>query len=131
MERNYKMSRNVLARVLVIAALTLTWIESSTSTARASDSNAWWLTPQRLLQTNLREIDATMDVDQYVREVREFGANIVLFNVGGIVANYPTKLRYHWRNTFMEGEFLGEALGKLHKADVKMTPNTLRPIVIR
>jgi len=114
------MSRNVLAIVLLIAALTLTWIESSTSTARASDSDAWWLTPHRLLQTNLREIDATMDVDQYVREVKEFGVNIVLFNVGGIVANYPTKLRYHWRNTFMEGDLLGEALGKLHKADVKM-----------
>jgi len=37
-------------------------------------SDAWWLTPQRMLQTNLREIDATMDVDQYVREVQDFGA---------------------------------------------------------
>ena len=46
----------------------------------------WWLTPHRLVQTNLREIDATMDIDQYVREVQEFGANVVLFNVGGISA---------------------------------------------
>ena len=114
------MSRNVLARVLLTAALCLIWIESSAATAQTTDSDAWWLTPHRLVQTNLREIDATMDVDQYVHEVKEFGANIVLFNVGGIVANYPTKLKYHWRNTFMEGDFLGEALGKLHKADIKM-----------
>ena len=120
MEGSHKMSRNVLPRVVLIAALALVGIASSAPKARSADSDAWWLTPQRLLQTNLREIDATMDIDQYVREVKEFGANIVLFNVGGIVANYPTKLKYHWRNTFMEGDLAGEALGKLHKADVKM-----------
>ncbi|MHC4120371.1 MAG: alpha-amylase family protein, partial [Planctomycetota bacterium] len=27
---------------------------------------------------------------------------------------------YHWRNTFMEGDLVGETLAKLHKADVKM-----------
>ena len=54
----------------------------------------WWMTPHRMIQTNLREIDATMDIDLYVREVQEFGANVVLFNVGGIVANYPTELPY-------------------------------------
>jgi putative glycosyl hydrolase-like family 6 (GHL6) protein len=80
----------------------------------------WWLTPHRMLQTNLREIDATMDLDQYVQEVKEFGANLVLFNVGGIVANYPTELEYHWRNTHMKGDLVGEALTKLHAADVKM-----------
>ena len=30
----------------------------------------------------------------------------VLFNVGGIVANYPTDLTYHWRNTFMHGDLV-------------------------
>lgn len=114
------MSRNVVSRIVLIAALALAGIESSSLEAQTTDSDAWWLTPQRLLQTNLREIDATMDVDQYVREVKEFGANIVLFNVGGIVANYPTRLKYHWRNTFMEGDLVGEALGKLHEANVKM-----------
>lgn len=114
------MSRNVLPRIVLVAVLALTSIQSPALRAQETESNAWWLTPHRLLQTNLREIDATMDVDQYVREVRDFGANIVLFNVGGIVANYPTKLKYHWRNTFMEGDPVGEVLGKLHKADIKM-----------
>lgn len=80
----------------------------------------WWKTPHRLVQTNLREIDATMDTDQYVREVKDFGANIVLFNVGGIVANYPTELEYHWRNTHMEGDLVGTVLPKLHAAGIKM-----------
>ena len=92
----------------------------SSAWAEQTNQDKWWLTPHRLLQTNLREIDATMDTDQYVREAKEFGANIVLFNVGGIVANYPTKLEYHWRNTFMKGDLVGEILKKLHKDGIKM-----------
>jgi len=80
----------------------------------------WWMTPQRMLQTNLREIDATMDTDLYVREVQQFGANVVLFNVGGIVANYPTELPYHWRNTYIIGDLVGTVLPKLHAANIKL-----------
>ncbi|MHC4560299.1 MAG: alpha-amylase family protein, partial [Planctomycetota bacterium] len=114
------MSRNVLSGIILIVTLTSMEMKLSAQQAILLDDNSWWLTPHRLLQTNLREIDATMDTDQYVREAKEFGANIVLFNVGGIVANYPTELEYHWRNTFMKGDLVGEILEKLHKADVKM-----------
>ena len=114
------MNRNVLSRTVLVVAFTLTGIEASVQQAKSADDSNWWLTPHRLLQTNLREIDATMDTDQYVREANEFGANIVLFNVGGIVANYPTELEYHWRNTFMTGDLVGETLKKLHKAGIKM-----------
>jgi hypothetical protein len=103
----------------MILIVTLMGVTSSAEWTQSAD-DGWWLTPHRLLQTNLREIDATMDVDQYVHDVREFGANIVLFNVGGIVANYPTELEYHWRNTFMEGDLVGETLEKLHHAGIKM-----------
>jgi hypothetical protein len=64
----------------------------------------WWLTPRRMIQTNLREIDAAMDVEAYVTSLKAAGANVVLFNVGGIVANYPTDLPYHHRNPFMKGD---------------------------
>jgi len=30
------------------------------------------LKPHRMLQTNLREIDSTMDIDQYIRELKEW-----------------------------------------------------------
>jgi hypothetical protein len=104
----------------LIAGVCLAGVASSAQSTAATDEPGWWLAPHRLLQTNLREIDATMDIDQYVREVKEFGANIVLFNVGGIVANYPTKLKYHWRNTFMQGDLVGEVLEKLHNSNIKM-----------
>jgi len=92
----------------------------SSAQAEQTNQDKWWLTPHRLLQTNLREIDATMDTDQYVREAKEFGVNIVLFNVGGIVANYPTELEYHWRNMFMKGDLVGETIKKLHKDGIKI-----------
>jgi len=76
----------------------------SSAWAEQPSQDKWWLQQQRMLQTNLREIDATMDIEKYVQEVKDFGANVVLFNVGGIVANYPTDLENHWRNTFMEGD---------------------------
>lgn len=99
----------------------LAGISGATAGAEGDGADGdWWLKPHRLLQTNLREIDATMDLDRYVEEVQAFGANIVLFNVGGIVANYPTELENHWRNPFMEGDVVGEALSRLHAADIKM-----------
>ena len=80
----------------------------------------WWLAPHRMLQTNLREIDATMDIDRYVQDVKELGADVVLFNVGGIVANYPTELEYHWRNTFMQGDLVGTVLPRLHAEGIRV-----------
>ena len=104
----------------MVLSVILATLAANPTTGQGQDDPNWWLTPHRLLQTNLREIDATMDTDQYVREVKEFGANIVLFNVGGIVANYPTELKYHWRNTFMTGDLVGETLVKLHAEQIKM-----------
>lgn len=46
---------------------------TSNDTIRAAP---WWQSPHRMLQTNLREIDATMDLDRYVRDVKEFGADV-------------------------------------------------------
>src|SRR4051812_29464246 len=43
---------------------------------------AWWKrAPYRLVQSNLREIDATMDVDAYVQSMVDASANVVLINV--------------------------------------------------
>ena len=87
---------------------------------QAQEVDRWWLQPQRMVQTNLREIDAAMDVERYVQEIKEFRATVVLFNVGGIVANYPTDLQYHYRNTFMKGDLVGTVLERLHKEGIRV-----------
>ena len=77
-----------------------------------SFDGTWWnREPVRLIQTNLREIDAQMDVDVYVQSMIDCSVNLVLLNVGGIVANYPTQLEFHYRNPFMEGDLVGELIG--------------------
>ncbi len=84
------------------------------------DSSWWNRAPVRLIQTNLREIDANLDVDAYVRSMVDASANLVLLNVGGIVANYPTELEYHFRNPFMEGDLVGDLISSLHKNDIRV-----------
>jgi hypothetical protein len=88
--------------------------------ADTTEESRWWLKPHRMLQTNLREIDATMDIEKYMRDVKDLGANVVLFNVGGIVANYPTELHYHYRNPHMKGDLVGTVLKRLHKEDIRV-----------
>ena len=85
------------------------------------DSTWWNRTPLRFIQTNLREIDAdNMDVDSYVQSIVDLGANFVLFNVGGIVANYPTQLPFHYKNPYMKGDLVGEVVKKLHENGIKV-----------
>lgn len=88
--------------------------------ADVKEETRWWLKPQRMLQTNLREIDATMDIDRYMRDIRDYNANVVLFNVGGIVANYPTELEYQYRNPYMKGDLVGTVLKRLHEEDIRV-----------
>lgn len=84
------------------------------------DTTWWNRTPVRLIQTNLREIDALMDVDAFVKSVEAASANVVLINVGGIVANYPTKLPFHYRNPFMKDDLVGTLLKRLHEKGIKV-----------
>jgi len=88
--------------------------------AKNNEQEPWWLKPQRMIQTNLRESDATMDRDKYVNDVKDYKASVVLFNVGGIVANYPTELQYHYRNPYMEGDLVGTVLKRLHEEGVRV-----------
>ncbi|HTE09555.1 MAG TPA: hypothetical protein VK645_01275, partial [Chitinophagaceae bacterium] len=84
------------------------------------DTTWWNRAPYRLVQTNLRETDATMDVAAYVQSMVDASASIVLINVGGIVANYPTQLPFHFRNTFMKGDLVGDLIKGLHAKGIKV-----------
>jgi hypothetical protein len=76
----------------------------------------WWMTePIRLVQTNLRETDDTLDPKKLAQQLADFPANVILFGMGGIAAHYPSKVPSHYvsphippgRDTF--GEMLKEA----------------------
>lgn len=66
---------------------------------------SWWEEqPIRLVQTNLREIDTRRDPCEIVREVKDLGANAILFSVGGIVSFYPTSLRFQTPIPYLKGQ---------------------------
>lgn len=85
-----------------------------------SNKSPWWLSkPRRMVQTNLREIDASLEPDAFVASLKAFDANVVLFNVGGIVANYPTELADHYRNPYLKDDFVGKVLARVHQEGIR------------
>jgi len=86
-----------------------------------SYDGTWWnRTPIRLVQTNLPEIEGSMDRDEYVQSILDASANAVLFNTGGIVANYRTKLPYQWKNPNIgDGDLVADLINKLHEKGIR------------
>lgn len=79
----------------------------------------WWTDkPRRLIQTNLREIDVDMDIEKFIKSIKDYSADTLLLNVGGIVANYETELDYHYRNPYMINNFAEEVINLAHKNDI-------------
>lgn len=86
----------------------------------SAERSPWWEGPYRIVQTNLRLIDATLDPRLLARQVREFGATAVTFNVGGIYAFYPTELPLQARNPNLVGDATGAMLEAAHAAGLRM-----------
>jgi hypothetical protein len=127
-----RLSSTFIASIIIFLMACNSAYHSSQSTAYPSEvdlsgidpgeyDTTWWnRQPYRLVQTNLRETDAAMDVDAYVQSMVDASANIVLLNVGGIVANYPTKLQYEYKNPFMKGDLVGDLVKGLHARGIKV-----------
>ncbi len=78
----------------------------------------WWDEPFRVFQTNLREIDAGLDVGRVVGRIAELGASAWLLNTAGIVSFYPSKLAYQhpspWLRDRPSGDLIGDAIPEAH-----------------
>jgi hypothetical protein len=84
----------------------------------------WWHEPFRAFQTNLREVDAGLDVNRVLDQIEEFGANAWLLSVGGIVSNYPTDLPAQTRNPALaereSGDLVGDAVAAAHARGIRL-----------
>ena len=88
-------------------------------------ASGWWDREHlRMLQPNLREVDADLSVDDLFEVVDRFHANALLLNTGGVCAFYPTDLEYHPRAEPLrhrsDGDLTGTVLERCRQEDVRL-----------
>ena len=90
--------------------------------ARPNDDRWWKREPIRFLQTNLSENDSTVDPKALVAAVADFGANTFLMNMGGIVAQYPTRVPFHYPSTFLPPgrDLFGDVVREAHARKIRV-----------
>jgi hypothetical protein len=86
------------------------------------DSIPWWKANNlRVIQTNLPAYEAaTLNPDSLLADLKNFSANTLIINAGGIMAFYPTKLEYHYTNPYMQKDMLGDVITKCHENGIKV-----------
>ncbi len=93
-------------------------------TGDTAASQRWWLAPFRMFQTNLREIDAGLNVERVLDFIQTHGANTWLVNAGGILSFYPTDLPFQTRNPALSrrvsGDLLGDAVTAAHARGLRL-----------
>jgi hypothetical protein len=84
----------------------------------------WWESPFRVFQTNIREIDAGMDVERTLDHITGLGANVWLLNTAGIVSFFPSLLPYQhpspWLSERASGDLVGDAIEQAHARGVRV-----------
>jgi Hypothetical glycosyl hydrolase 6 len=122
--------------LIVTGAVRVATSGSQTSAAaRAADDRWWKREPIRFLQTNLSETDSTVDPKALVGAVADFGANTFLMNMGGIVAQYPTRVPFHYPSTFLPPgrDLFGDVVREAHARKIRVVgrfdlSKTQRPV---
>src|SRR5690606_19030803 len=114
-------------RLFFICSLSLLFVTfmSDRALAQASiwpDSIPWWKANNlRVMQTNLPAYEAeTLDPDSLLADLKNFSANTLIINAGGIMAFYPTKLEYQYTNPYMKKDMLGEVIAKCHENGIRV-----------
>ncbi len=87
---------------------------------------AWWKDyPWRMIQTNLREIDMLdISAEQFVKDLLDFKANVVLLNAAGIIASYPTELPFHYQSPYLKGDSLLRIVELCHLNGIRVLART-------
>lgn len=80
----------------------------------------WWREPQRIVQTNLRLVDANLDPERLAADLKARGATAMLFNVGGIFAWYPSALGLQAPNPFLDRDLVGDMIAAAHRQGIRV-----------
>lgn len=98
------------------------WPAFSLAGQPTSSLPGWWMRePLRWVQTNVREVDASLDAQALVAEAARLKANVLHFNMGGIAATYPTRVQHHIEGRRLKGrDLFGEVLREAHARGIRM-----------
>ena len=106
----------------VLCAVPVWGLLLQSSPPQTTDERWWHRQPIRFLQTNLSETDSTVDPTALVAAVADFGANTFLMNMGGIVAQYPTRVPFHYPSAHLPAgrDLFGEVLREAHARKIRV-----------
>src|SRR5687767_13101911 len=110
------------ALVAVVLAGPITGLLVRPPRAQTTDQRWWQRQPIRFLQTNLSETDSAVDPTALVAAVADFGANTFLMNMGGIVAQYPTRVPFHYPSAHLPPgrDLFGDVLREAHARKIRV-----------
>ena len=110
------------ALVAVLFAVPISGLLVRPPRAQTTDQRWWQRQPIRFLQTNLSETDSTVDPTALVAAVADFGANTFLMNMGGIVAQYPTRVPFHYPSAHLPAgrDLFGDVLREAHARQIRV-----------
>jgi hypothetical protein len=122
-------ARSIVSGAIVIVMTAWVWAFAGAAAKQRAPTSVppahagWWMTePVRFLQTNLSETDSTVDPVRLVAAVDNFGANTFLVNMGGIVAQYPTRVPFHYASAFLPPgrDLFGDVLREAHNRRIRV-----------
>ena len=106
-----------------LAGLALGLLSTTACAQYHNSTGKWWDEPFQMFQTNLRNIDLDMDVDEVADFIQDYGATAWLQSVGGILANYPSKFDYHTINPHLKyregGDLVKDSLDAARARDLR------------
>ena len=78
--------------------------------------------PIRWVQTNLRQTDAGLDAAHLAQQLAGMRANVLLLNMGGIVAFYPTAIPFHYASPDLPAgrDLFGDVLREAHARGIRV-----------
>ena len=86
-----------------------------------TDKHWWERETWCMLQTNMRETDMRdLDAERFVRDVKDFGATVVLLNTGGIIASYDTRVEDHTKSGFLTGDPLEKLMRRCREEGIRV-----------
>ncbi|MFD1134755.1 family 10 glycosylhydrolase [Paenibacillus urinalis] len=82
----------------------------------------WWRKPLRVIQPNMQVKDTSLiEPRRLVSQLKEMGANTIVFNTGGIYAWYDTELPYHTVNEYLpkDADLLRDLIEACHEQGLR------------